>query len=53
MLFLLDHEGAEKIIAEMKDQVTNTWEANVLASGASQRDLEAIRSAFVYPSFSR
>jgi serine/threonine-protein kinase HipA len=51
--FLLDRGEAEKIIAEMKDQVTNTWEATVLASGASQRDVEAIRSAFVYPGFSR
>ena len=50
--FLLDREEAEKIIAEMKEQVSKTWEESVLASGASQRDVEAIRSAFVYPGFS-
>jgi len=50
--FLLDREEAEKIIAEMKEQVSKTWEETVLASGASQRDVEAIRSAFVYPGFS-
>lgn len=50
--FLLDREEAEKIVAEMKEQVSKTWEGTVLASGASQRDVEAIRSAFVYPGFS-
>jgi serine/threonine-protein kinase HipA len=50
--FLLDRDEAEKIIAEMKEQVSKTWEDTVLASGASQRDVEAIRSAFVYPGFS-
>ncbi|RXH53791.1 type II toxin-antitoxin system HipA family toxin [Granulicella sibirica] len=51
--FLLDCEEAEKIIADMKVQVTKTWEDTVLASGASQRDVDAIRSAFIYPGFSR
>ena len=51
--FLLDRPEAEQIIAEMKELVANTWEATVLASGALQRDVEAIRSAFVYPGFSR
>ena len=50
--FLLDRAEAEKIIAEMKEQVSKSWEDSVLASGASQRDVEAIRSAFVYPGFS-
>ncbi len=50
--FLLDREEAEKIIAEMKEQVSKTWEETVLASGASRLDVEAIRSAFVYPGFS-
>jgi len=51
--FLLDREEAKKIIADMKVQVTKTWEDTVLASGASQRDVDAIRSAFIYPGFSR
>jgi len=51
--FLLEREEAEKIIAEMKEQVAKTWEETVLASGASQTDVNAIRSAVVYPGFSR
>jgi serine/threonine-protein kinase HipA len=50
--FLLDREEAEKIITGMKEQITKTWEETVLATGASQRDVEAVRSAFVYPGFS-
>ncbi len=50
--FLLEREEAEKIITEMTGQVTKTWEETVLASGASQRDVDAIRAAFVYPGFS-
>lgn len=51
--FLLDREDAQRIIDQMKEQVAKTWEATVLASGATQRDVDAIRSAFVYPGFSR
>jgi serine/threonine-protein kinase HipA len=51
--FLLEREEAEKIITEMQAQISKTWEETVLASGASQRDVGAIRSAFVYPGFSR
>ncbi len=50
--FLPDREEAKKIVAEMKKQVSKIWEETVLASGASQWDVEAIRSAFVYPGFS-
>jgi serine/threonine-protein kinase HipA len=51
--FLLEREEAETIIAEMKEKITHQWEDTVLSSGASQQDVEAIRSAFVYPGFSR
>jgi serine/threonine-protein kinase HipA len=51
--FLLDREEAQRIIDDMKEQVANTWEDTARASGATQRDLDAIRSAFVYPGFSR
>ena len=51
--FLLEREEAEKAIATMKEQVSKTWEETVHASGASQSDIEAIRSAFAYPGFSR
>jgi serine/threonine-protein kinase HipA len=51
--FLLEREEAEKIITGMQAQISKTWEETVLASGASQRDVGAIRSAFVYPGFSR
>ena len=50
--FLLEREEAGKIIAEMKDQVAKTWEETVRATGASQSDADAIRSAFVYNGFS-
>jgi serine/threonine-protein kinase HipA len=51
--FLLEREEAEKIITEMQAQISKTWEQTVLASGVSQRDAGAIRSAFVYPGFLR
>jgi serine/threonine-protein kinase HipA len=51
--FLLEREEAEKIITGMQAQISKTWEETVLAGGASQRDVGAIRSAFVYPGFSR
>ena len=51
--FLLEREEAEKTIATMKEQVSKTWEETVHSSGASQSDIEAIRSAFAYPGFSR
>jgi serine/threonine-protein kinase HipA len=50
--FLLEREEAGNIIAETKDQVAKTWEETVRASGASQSDVDAIRSAFVYKGFS-
>ena len=51
--FLLERDDAEKIITGMNTQISQTWEETVLAGGASQRDVAAIRSAFVYPGFSR
>jgi serine/threonine-protein kinase HipA len=51
--FLLDREEAEKIITEMKQQVANTWHDTVRGCGVSEKDAETIRSAFVYPGFSR
>jgi serine/threonine-protein kinase HipA len=51
--FLLDCDEAEAIITGMTEQVSKTWEETVLASGASRQDVEMIRSAFVYPGFSR
>jgi serine/threonine-protein kinase HipA len=51
--FLLDREEAQKIIATMTEQVTSTWYDTVRACGVSVQDAETIRSAFVYPGFSR
>jgi serine/threonine-protein kinase HipA len=51
--FLLERDEAQKIILEMKEQVAATWYETVRGSGASAQDAEAIRSAFVYPGFSR
>jgi serine/threonine-protein kinase HipA len=49
--FLLDNEEAEKIINEIREQVSH-WYDVVRASGVSETDAEAIRSAFLYPGFS-
>jgi serine/threonine-protein kinase HipA len=51
--FLLDREDAERIISELKQQVENTWYDTVRECGVSENDAETIRSAFVYPGFSR
>jgi serine/threonine-protein kinase HipA len=50
--FLLDEDAAKAIVSEMTDQVRATW-YNTRASGASEKDAEAIRGAFVYEGFSR
>jgi serine/threonine-protein kinase HipA len=49
--FLLSREEAEKIVAEMREQVSH-WDDAVRACGVSQNDAETIRSAFLYPGFS-
>ncbi len=51
--FLLEREEAQKIIAEMTEQISTTWHEVVRASGVSVQDAETIRSAFVYPGFLR
>jgi serine/threonine-protein kinase HipA len=51
--FLLERAEAQKIITDMTEQVTTTWYEKVRASGVSIQDAETIRSAFVYPGFSR
>jgi len=50
--FLLEQEEAEKIIADMKQQVAATWYDTVRACGVSDKDADTIRAAFVYPGFS-
>ena len=51
--FLLEREEAQKIIADMTEQVAGTWYDTVRECGVSVQDAETIRSAFVYPGFSR
>jgi serine/threonine-protein kinase HipA len=51
--FLLERDEAQKIITDMREQVASTWYDTVRASGVSIQDAETIRSAFVYPGFSR
>ncbi len=51
--FLLERDEAQKIIANMRDQVDKTWYDTATACGVSIRDAETIRGAFVYPGFSR
>jgi serine/threonine-protein kinase HipA len=50
--FLLDRAEAERIIHDIKAQVDATWYDTLRASGASEKDAETIRGAFVYPGFS-
>jgi serine/threonine-protein kinase HipA len=50
--FLLEKVEAEKIVDEMKRQVSTTWYDTLSASGVSKKDAETIRGAFVYPGFS-
>ena len=51
--FLLVGEEAQAIVAEMTNRVAATWYDTVRASGVSEKDAEAIRTAFVYEGFSR
>lgn len=49
--FLLEKGEAEKIIADMREQV-GRWYDIVRSSGVSEHDAETIRGAFLYPGFS-
>ena len=49
--FLLGPVDAQTIVENMKERVSGTWYDVVRAEGVSERDLEAIRSAFVYEGF--
>ena len=51
--FLLEREEAQKIIADIAERVAGTWYDTVRECGVSVQDAETIRSAFVYPGFSR
>jgi serine/threonine-protein kinase HipA len=51
--FLLERDDAQKIITDMTEQVASTWYHTVRECGVSVEDIETIRSAFVYPGFSR
>lgn len=51
--FLLEHEEAEKIVYEMREQVEKTWRETALANDVSTKDADTIRGAFAYPGFSR
>jgi serine/threonine-protein kinase HipA len=48
--FLLDRDEAEKVVSEMRAQVSE-WYDTVRACGVSEKDTETIRGAFVYPGF--
>jgi serine/threonine-protein kinase HipA len=50
--FLLEKEEAESILNGMEAQA-GKWYDTVRACGVSARDAETIRSAFLYPGFSR
>jgi serine/threonine-protein kinase HipA len=50
--FLLNKDEAIAIITKMEEQVRSSWYNVVRATGASERDAESIKSAFVYEGFS-
>jgi serine/threonine-protein kinase HipA len=49
--FLLGPVDAQTIVDNMRQQVSATWYDVARAEGVSERDAEAIRSAFVYEGF--
>jgi serine/threonine-protein kinase HipA len=51
--FLLERDDAQKLIAEMTEQVSSTWHETVRGCGVSTQDADTISSAFVYPGFLR
>ncbi len=48
----MDKDKANATISEMTKRVQTTWYDTVRACGVSERDAEAIKSAFVYNGFS-
>jgi serine/threonine-protein kinase HipA len=48
--FLLGREEAEKIVGDMRAQVS-AWYDTIRACGVSETDAEMIRGAFEYPGF--
>jgi serine/threonine-protein kinase HipA len=51
--FLLGPVEAKAIVTDMTEQVSATWYEVVRAAGVSEKDADAIKSAFVYEGFSR
>lgn len=50
--FLLEKDEAQTIVSEMTGRVRSTWYDVVRAQGVTEKDAEAIRTAFVYEGFS-
>jgi len=51
--FLLARDEAANIVCETKERVEKTWFGTAISCGVSRTDAETMRSAFVYPGFSR
>jgi serine/threonine-protein kinase HipA len=51
--FLLGPVEAKTIVDNMREQISTTWYDVVRAEGVSEKDAEAIRTAFVYEGFDR
>jgi serine/threonine-protein kinase HipA len=49
--FLLAEEEANKIIAEMAEQIKSSWYSLVRSHGVSEKDANAIKNAFAYEGF--
>ncbi len=51
--FLLGPAEAKAIVTTMTNEISSTWYDVVRAAGVSEKDAEAIRTAFVYEGFDR
>lgn len=49
--FLLDQPEAEAIISDMSAQIASTWRSVARAQDVTEKDIETIKAAFVYPGF--
>jgi serine/threonine-protein kinase HipA len=51
--FLLDEQEAKTIVSNMTEKVRATWYDVVRGQGATEKDAETIKGAFVYEGFLR
>jgi serine/threonine-protein kinase HipA len=49
--FLLKPDEARQVVSEMTEVVRGAWYKTMRASGVTERDIEQLKGAFVYPGF--